>query len=99
MTAAHPYVNICSMENRPPSQDPRDLVARAAMLDAATLAGLVAGEFQASYAGSDRGAYLEALGRWLVDLGGVVEDGPGGASVTFGGRRIAIHFEPVSGHR
>jgi hypothetical protein len=86
------------MENRP-SRDPRDVVARAAMLDAATLAGLVAGEFQATYPGSDRRAYLDALGRWLADRGGLVEDGPAGASATFDGRRIAIHFGPVTGHR
>jgi hypothetical protein len=86
------------MENRP-SGDPRDVVARAAMLDAATIAGLMAGEFQATYGGPDRRAYLALLGRWLADLGGIVEDGPAGASATFEGRRIAIHFGPVNGHR
>jgi hypothetical protein len=37
------------MENRP-SQDPRDIVAKAAIHDAVTIAGLMAGEFQATYA-------------------------------------------------
>jgi hypothetical protein len=36
------------MENRP-SQDPRDVVAKAAMNDAVTIAGLLAGEFQVTY--------------------------------------------------
>jgi hypothetical protein len=39
------------------------------------------------------------VGRWVADLGGVVEEGPAGAAVRFESRRIAIHFGPVSGHR
>ena len=49
--------------------------------------------------GPDRRGYLNVLGRWLSDLGGVVEEGPAGASATLDGRRIAIRFGPVSGHR
>jgi hypothetical protein len=86
------------MENRP-SPDPRDIVAKAAMHDAVTIAGLVAGEFQATYAGSDREAYLRTLATWLADFGGVVEADARGASANFEGRRIAIYFGPVSGHR
>jgi hypothetical protein len=85
------------MENRP-SHNPRDIVAKAAMHDAVTIAGLMAGEFQATYAGSDREAYLATLATWLADFGGVVESDPRGATATFEGRRIAIYFGPVSGH-
>jgi hypothetical protein len=42
------YVNICSMQNRP-SLDPRDEAIRAALRDAAVLAGIVADEFLATY--------------------------------------------------
>jgi hypothetical protein len=86
------------MENRP-SRDPRDILLRAAMNDAVTIGSLIAGEFHATYEGPDRRAYLDVLGRWLSDLGGVVEDGPAGASATLDGRRIAIRFGLVSGRR
>lgn len=92
------YVNICSMQNRP-SQHPRDVVVRAAMNDAATLVGMLAGEFQASYAGPDRAAYLAALGTWVSDMGGAIEPEGDGAAVRFNERRIAIRFGPISGHR
>ena len=86
------------MENRP-SQDPRDVVARAAMNDAATLVGMLVDEFQATYAGPDRHAYMTALGSWVLDMGGAVEEGPAGPAVRFDGRRIAIRFGPISGHQ
>ena len=41
------YANICSMESWP-SQDPRDVLARAAMNDAATLGGMFVDEFEAA---------------------------------------------------
>jgi hypothetical protein len=85
------------MQNRP-SQDPRDIVRRAAMNDAASLAGMLVDEFEATYQGPDRTAYLAALASWVADLGGEVEDDAGRAAVRFAGRRIAIRFGPVSGH-
>jgi hypothetical protein len=91
-------VNICSMQSRP-SQDPRDQVVRAALADAAVLAAMLSDEYHATYTGSDRAGYLAVLATWLADLGCVIEDGPGGASATFDGRRIAIRFGPLSGHR
>ena len=86
------------MENRP-SQDPRDLVIRAALADAAALAGMLTDEYEATYGGPDRAAYLTTLSGWLADLGGALEDGPGGPTARFPGRTIAIRFGPVSGHR
>ncbi len=86
------------MESRP-SQHPRDVIARAAMHDAATLAGILANQFVTTYAGPDRRAYLDALGGWLADLGAVIEDGPDGSTVRIEGRRITIRFGPLSGHR
>lgn len=90
--------NICSMQNRP-SQDPIDVVARAAMQDAATLIGLFANEFQSSYAGPDRTAYLERLAIWLSDCGAVVHNSSTGAIVDFDGRQVSILFGPGIGHR
>jgi hypothetical protein len=49
--------------------------------------------------GPDRAGYLAALGSWIADLGGTVEDRGGGTAVQFASRRIAIRFGPVSGHR
>ena len=86
------------MENRP-SQIPRDLPTKAALNDAAALASIAADEIQASYAGPDRTTYLRTLGRWLADLGGVIEDGQAGTAAKFGSRRIAIRFGAVGGHR
>ncbi len=62
------------------------------MNDAAALAAMVADEFQATYAGPDRRAYLDRLGTWLADLGGVVQDGLTGPLAAFGGRPIAIRI-------
>ena len=86
------------MQNRP-SQHPRDVVVRAAMNDAATLVGMLVDEFQATYTGPDRHAYLAALGAWVSDMGGAIEQGGGGAAVRFNERRITIRFGPISGHR
>jgi hypothetical protein len=82
-----------------PSTDPRDQVIRAALLDVAALAAIVAGEFHATYVGPDRAGYLHVLGDYLADLGGRLEDGPSGPVVAVDGRRIAIRFGPVSGGR
>jgi hypothetical protein len=83
------------MQNRP-SQDPRDAIRRSAMNDAAAIAAMLADEYEATYQGPDREAYLAALATWLGDLEGRVIDGP---AVQFPTRRIAIRFGPVSGHR
>src|SRR5437870_10985217 len=86
------YENICSMRNRP-SQEPRDQALRAALHDAALLAGLVQGVFHASYSGSRRDVYLATLGSYLTDLGGSLDSKAGGYLATFEDRRIAIRFE------
>jgi len=86
------YENICSMNNSP-SQEPRDEALRAALHDAALLAGLVQGVFHASYSGSRRDVYLATLGSYLADLGGSLESKAGGYLATFEDRRIAIRFE------
>ena len=82
-----------------PSADPRDQAIRAALRDVAALAAIVAGEFDATYVGADRAAYLHVLGDYLADLGGRLEDGPTGPVVAVGGRRIAIQFGRLSGAR
>jgi hypothetical protein len=76
-----------------PSQEPRDQALQAALRDAALLAGLVHGEFHASYSGSRRDVYLTTLGSYLADLGGRLEDDSGRYLATFDDRRIAIRFE------
>ena len=86
------------MENRP-SQDPRDVVRRCAMNDAAAIAAMLVDEYEATYQGPDRDAYLAALGSWVADLGGTVEDAGIAPAVQFETRRIAIRFGPVSRHR
>jgi hypothetical protein len=92
------HENICSMQDIP-SADPRDQAIRAALRDVAALAAIVAGEFDASYAGPDRAGYLRVLGDYLADLGGQIEDGPKGPEVAVDGRRIAIRFGTMSGGR
>jgi len=82
-----------------PSADPRDQAIRAALRDVAALAAIVAGEFHATYVGPDRAGYLHVLGDYLADLGGRLEDGPGGPVVAVDGRRIAIRFGRLSGGR
>jgi hypothetical protein len=82
-----------------PSADPRDQAIRAALRDVAALAAIVAGDFYATYVGSDRAAYLRVLGDYLADLGGRLEDGPTGPMVAVDGRRIAIRFGALSGPR
>jgi len=91
-------VNICSMQNRP-SRAPRDEAIRAALRDAAVLAGIVAGEFYPTYAGPERAEYLRVLGVHVADLGGALEEARTGVAATFGERRIAIRFGTGSGHR
>ena len=76
-----------------PSEEPRDQALRAALHDAALLAGLVQGVFHASYSGSRRDVYLATLGSYLTDLCGSLESKAGGYLATFEDRRIAIRFE------
>ena len=82
-----------------PSTDPRDQVIRAALRDVASLAAIVAGEFDATYVGPDRARYLHVLGDYLADLGGRLEEGPSGPVVAVDGRRIVIRFSRISGSR
>jgi hypothetical protein len=82
-----------------PSTDPRDQVIRAALRDVASLAAIVAGEFDATYVGPDRAAYLHVLGDYVADLGGRLEEGPSGPVVAVDGRRIVIRFSRISGSR
>jgi len=82
-----------------PSVHPQDQAILAALRDVAALAEIVAGEFHATYLGPDRAGYLHVLGDYLADLGGRLEDGPGGPVVAVDGRRIAIRFGPRSGAR
>jgi hypothetical protein len=86
------------MQNRP-SRDPRDEAIRAALRDAAVLAGIVADEFQATYEGPERAEYLRILGVEVADLGGALERVTGGAAATFADRRIAIRFGVGGGAR
>ena len=87
--AAH--VNICSMQNRP-SDNPKDAAIRAALRDAAVLAGIVADEFQATYQGPERSEYLRVLAAYVADLGGALENAQAGVTAAFADRRIAIRF-------
>jgi hypothetical protein len=76
-----------------PSQEPRDQALRAALHDAALLAGLVQGVFHASYSGSRRDVYLATLGSYLADLGARLDVESGRHIATCEDRRIAIRFE------
>jgi hypothetical protein len=79
------------MRNQP-SNDPRDLLVKAAMCDAVTLGSILEGEFRSTYDGPNKGAYLAALRSWLGDFGVVIEEGEGGPVAAFADRRIAIRF-------
>ena len=79
------------MRNQP-SNDPRDLLVKAAMRDAVMLGSILEGEFRSSYIGADKAAYLVALRSWLGDFGVVIEDGDAGPVAAFDDRRIAIRF-------
>jgi hypothetical protein len=91
-------VNICSMQNRP-SRTPRDEAIRAALRDAAVLAGIVADEFYPTYQGPERAEYLRVLGAHVADLGGALQEADRRVEATFAGRRIAILFGAGRGHR
>jgi len=86
------------MQNRP-SREPRDEAIRAALRDAAVLAGIVADEFYPTYQGPERAEYLRVLGVHIADLGGALERVTGGAAATFADRRITIRFGTGSGAR
>jgi hypothetical protein len=76
-----------------PSADPRDQAILAALRDAATLAEMVATEFQASYWGAERSVYVATLATYMVDLGGHLEEaGPRDLVADFGGRRITVRL-------
>jgi hypothetical protein len=79
------------MRNQP-SNDPRDLLVKAAMRDAVTLRSILEGEFRSSYDGPNKTAYLAALRSWLSDLGVVIEEGEAGPVAAFADRRIAIRL-------
>ena len=84
------------MRNQP-SNDPRDLLVKAAMRDAATLGSILEGEFHPTYDGPDKAAYFAVLRSWLGDLGVVIEDGEGGPVAAFADRQIAIRFARSGG--
>jgi len=76
-----------------PSADPRDQAIRAALHDAATLAGMVATEFRASYWGAEQAVYAATLAEYVTDLGGRLEEaGTRDLVADFGGRRIPVRF-------
>lgn len=79
------------MRNQP-SNDPRDLLVKAAMRDAVALGSILEGEFRSSYEGPDKAAYLAALRSWLGDFGVVIEEGDAGPIAAFADRRISIRF-------
>jgi hypothetical protein len=80
------------MQNTP-SVHPRDEAIRAALRDAATLAGMVAADFRASYWGAERAVYVATLAEYVTDLGGCLEEaGTRDLVADFGGRRITVRF-------
>jgi hypothetical protein len=86
------------MQNRP-SQNPRDDAIRAALRDGAILAGIVVGEYHATYQGPERAEYLRVLAANITDLGGSLEQGPAGITAVFAGRRIMVWFGAGGGRR
>jgi hypothetical protein len=74
------------------SHDPRDEAIRAAMRDAAVLAGFIDGEFQATYRGPERSEYVRVLTEIVAGLGGSLEAGAIDLAATIQDRRIAIRF-------
>jgi hypothetical protein len=86
-----PNENICSMQDRRPHQ-PRDEAIRAAMRDAGVLAGILEGEFQATYRGPERSEYVRVLTEIVAGLGGSLEAAPIGLAAIFEDRRIKIRF-------
>ena len=59
------------MQNRP-SRHPRDDAIRAALRDAAVLAGIISDEFHVTYQGPERAEYLRVLAANVTDLGGAL---------------------------
>jgi hypothetical protein len=74
------------------SSDPRDEAIRATMRDAAVLAGILEGEFQATYRGPERTEYVRVLTEIVAGLGGSLEVGTIDLAATFADRRIRIRF-------
>ena len=76
-----------------PSADPCDQVIDAALRDVATLAGMVATEFLASYWGGEWTIYVATLAEYVTDLGGRLEEaGSRDLVADFGERRITVRF-------
>jgi hypothetical protein len=84
------------MRNQP-SNDPRDLLVKAAMRDAVTLSSILEGEFRSTYDGPNTAAYLAALRSWLGDFGVAIKEGETGPVAAFADRRIAIRFGRTGG--
>ena len=79
------------MENLP-SKLPRDIATKAALNDAAALAGMVADEFRSTYAGTEPDVYLRVLRSYVADFEGTLEAREGRVIAAFGDRRIRIRF-------
>ena len=62
------------------------------MRDAAVLAGILEGEFQATYRGPEQSEYVRVLTEIVTDLGGSLEAGAVGLAATFADRQIKISF-------
>jgi hypothetical protein len=62
------------------------------MRDAGVLAGILEGEFQATYRGPERSEYVRVLTDIVAGLGGSLEAGAIELAATFGDRRIRIRF-------
>src|SRR5450755_713789 len=91
------------MRNQP-SNDPRDLLVKAAMRDAVTLGSILEGEFRSTYDGPNKAAYLAALRSWLGDLEahdasvetpGIRAPGSSGSVRSFVG--VSLRLGPVDG--
>jgi len=70
----------------------RDEAIRAAMRDAGILAGILEGEFQATYRGPERSEYVRVLTEIVAGLGGSVDAETIDLAATFDDRRIQIRF-------
>jgi hypothetical protein len=62
------------------------------MRDAAVLAGILEGEFHATYRGSERSEYVRVVMEIVAGLGGSLDAGAIGLAATFADRQIKILF-------
>jgi hypothetical protein len=60
--------------------------------DAAVLAGILEGEFHATYRGSERSEYVRVVMEIVAGLGGSLDAGAIGLAATFADRQIKILF-------